>query len=149
MESKEKCEQIIQMFNGKALQGAKDPLLVKFADGGNKKKSLYKNPIWREPGDVSHSVLSQRKNPLFLFRNQFFQYVVAEYRFELRDKRSWTERRSNGSHVARNIGSVWSSLWPSSWLQCSWWALGHSLPRTNCTAAHATGRREFIVCLSR
>lgn len=52
MESKEKCEQIIQMFNGKALQGAKDPLLVKFADGGNKKKSLYKSTIWRETGEV-------------------------------------------------------------------------------------------------
>ncbi|XP_033221687.1 protein alan shepard isoform X4 [Belonocnema kinseyi] len=51
MESKEKCEQIIQMFNGKALQGGKDPLLVKFADGGNKKKSLYKSTIWRETGD--------------------------------------------------------------------------------------------------
>ncbi|XP_074093527.1 RNA binding motif single stranded interacting protein alan shepard isoform X2 [Cotesia typhae] len=50
MESKEKCEQIIQMFNGKALQGAKDPLLVKFADGGNKKKP-YKSSIWRETGD--------------------------------------------------------------------------------------------------
>ncbi|KYQ49536.1 Protein alan shepard [Trachymyrmex zeteki] len=51
MESKEKCEQIIQMFNGKALTGAKDPLLVKFADGGNKKKSLFKNTIWRETGE--------------------------------------------------------------------------------------------------
>ncbi|KAK2588136.1 hypothetical protein KPH14_004187 [Odynerus spinipes] len=51
MESKEKCEQIIQIFNGKALQGAKDPLLVKFADGGNKKKSIYKSPIWRETGE--------------------------------------------------------------------------------------------------
>lgn len=52
MESKEKCEQIIQMFNGKALPGAKDPLLVKFADGGNKKKSLFKSTIWRETGEV-------------------------------------------------------------------------------------------------
>ncbi|KYN42637.1 Protein alan shepard [Trachymyrmex septentrionalis] len=51
MESKEKCEQIIQMFNGKALTGAKDPLLVKFADGGNKKKSLFKSTIWRETGE--------------------------------------------------------------------------------------------------
>lgn len=56
MESKEKCEQIIQIFNGKALHGAKDPLLVKFADGGNKKKSLYKSTIWRESGDVGNSV---------------------------------------------------------------------------------------------
>ncbi|EZA54184.1 Protein alan shepard, partial [Ooceraea biroi] len=51
MESKEKCEQIIQIFNGKALTGAKDPLLVKFADGGNKKKSLFKGTIWRETGE--------------------------------------------------------------------------------------------------
>lgn len=57
MESKEKCEQIIQMFNGKALHGGKDPLLVKFADGGSKKKSLYKSTIWRETGDVSNSVI--------------------------------------------------------------------------------------------
>ncbi|CAH0715583.1 unnamed protein product, partial [Brenthis ino] len=41
MESREKCEQIIQMFNGNAIPGAKEPLLVKFADGGNKKKALY------------------------------------------------------------------------------------------------------------
>lgn len=40
------------MFNGKSLQGAKDPLLVKFADGGNKKKSLFKSTIWRETGEV-------------------------------------------------------------------------------------------------
>lgn len=51
MESKEKCEQIIQMFNGKVLQGSKDALLVKFADGGNKKKP-YKSSLWREAGDV-------------------------------------------------------------------------------------------------
>lgn len=59
MESKEKCEQIIQMFNGsKALPGAKDPLLVKFADGGNKKKSLFKSTIWRETGEVCAFIIS-------------------------------------------------------------------------------------------
>lgn len=51
MESKEKCEFIIQQFNGNTLAGSKDPLLVKFADGGNKKK-LYKNnentKMWRD-----------------------------------------------------------------------------------------------------
>ncbi|XP_044760591.1 protein alan shepard isoform X3 [Coccinella septempunctata] len=41
MENKEKCEKIIQFFNGKTIQGCKEPLLVKFADGGNKKK-IYK-----------------------------------------------------------------------------------------------------------
>lgn len=46
MESREKCEQIIQMFNGSPLAGAKEPLLVKFADGGSKKKGMSpkKNP---------------------------------------------------------------------------------------------------------
>ncbi|XP_017841998.1 protein alan shepard isoform X10 [Drosophila busckii] len=53
MESREKCEQIIQMFNGNTIPGAKDPLLVKFADGGPKKKNLFKTPdpnarAWRE-----------------------------------------------------------------------------------------------------
>lgn len=52
MESKEKCEQIIQIFNGKTLPGAKDPLLVKFADGGNKKKLMFKGTGWRETGEV-------------------------------------------------------------------------------------------------
>lgn len=42
MESKEKCEQIIQIFNGTQLPGSKEPLLVKFADGGNKKNKNYK-----------------------------------------------------------------------------------------------------------
>lgn len=52
MESKEKCEQIIQIFNGSQLPGCKEPLLVKFADGGNKKKNQYKNNdnsrMWRD-----------------------------------------------------------------------------------------------------
>lgn len=39
MESKEKCEQIVQAFNGKLIPGCTEPLIVKFADGGNKKKS--------------------------------------------------------------------------------------------------------------
>ncbi|CAL4114244.1 unnamed protein product, partial [Meganyctiphanes norvegica] len=49
MESREKCETIIQIFNKKVLRGAKEPLLVKFADSGNKKRNQYKNkeqPSW-------------------------------------------------------------------------------------------------------
>ncbi|XP_030750507.1 protein alan shepard isoform X2 [Sitophilus oryzae] len=49
MESKEKCEQIIQIFNNQMLSNSKDPLLVKFADGGNKKKNLYNK--WRDAQD--------------------------------------------------------------------------------------------------
>lgn len=54
MENKEKCEKIIQFYNGNTIQGCKEPLLVKFADGGNKKK-LYKNnenaKLWRETNE--------------------------------------------------------------------------------------------------
>ncbi|KAK3862023.1 hypothetical protein Pcinc_032079 [Petrolisthes cinctipes] len=42
MESREKCELIIQIFNKKMLRGAKEALLVKFADSGNKKRNQYK-----------------------------------------------------------------------------------------------------------
>lgn len=62
MESREKCEQIIQIFNGTQLPGAKDPLLVKFADGGSKKKNAFKNQndpntrTWREVTEVSNGL---------------------------------------------------------------------------------------------
>uniref|UniRef100_A0A8D8Q3I4 Protein alan shepard n=2 Tax=Cacopsylla melanoneura TaxID=428564 RepID=A0A8D8Q3I4_9HEMI len=39
LESKEKCDQMIQLFNGNSLPGSKEPLLVKFADSGLKKRS--------------------------------------------------------------------------------------------------------------
>ncbi|XP_071153014.1 RNA-binding motif, single-stranded-interacting protein 1-like isoform X8 [Mytilus edulis] len=39
MESKEKCEQIITVFNGKLVPGSTEPMIVKLADGGNKKKT--------------------------------------------------------------------------------------------------------------
>lgn len=60
METREKCEQIIQIFNGTQLPGAKDPLLVKFADGGSKKKNAFKNQeqnnrSWRDNNEVNVS----------------------------------------------------------------------------------------------
>lgn len=45
MECKEKCEQIVNQFNGKILPGCTDPLLVKFADGGNKKKTQIQQKL--------------------------------------------------------------------------------------------------------
>lgn len=48
---------LFQMFNGNAIPGAKEPLLVKFADGGNKKKALYNKQsdnngrVWRDNND--------------------------------------------------------------------------------------------------
>ncbi|XP_029834100.1 RNA-binding motif, single-stranded-interacting protein 1 isoform X9 [Ixodes scapularis] len=66
MESKEKCEHIIATFNTKVLPGSKEPLLVKFADGGNKKRTLYKNHdhrMWRDgegiPLTYDQSAISQ------------------------------------------------------------------------------------------
>lgn len=39
MESKEKCEEIIKRLNGHTIPGQTEPLLCKFADGGNKKRN--------------------------------------------------------------------------------------------------------------
>lgn len=39
MESREKCDEIVQQFNGKCPNGCKEPFLVKFADSGKKLKT--------------------------------------------------------------------------------------------------------------
>ncbi|XP_044729042.1 protein alan shepard isoform X3 [Chrysoperla carnea] len=71
MESREKCEQIIQMFNGSPLAGAKEPLLVKFADGGNKKKGTCNNTTggvrvpnatWRDPTEQVYETTTVAQN---------------------------------------------------------------------------------------
>lgn len=52
------------MFNGNPIPGAKEPLLVKFADGGNKKKALYNKQndnngrAWRDNNDSITQVVS-------------------------------------------------------------------------------------------
>ncbi|KAL1494478.1 hypothetical protein ABEB36_010073 [Hypothenemus hampei] len=92
MESKEKCEQIIQTFNNKMLTGSKEVLLVKFADGGNKKKNLYnknnENSMkWRDSGDsmatmayapdalaASNGVAGQHMVPAYNFRHPMSQF---------------------------------------------------------------------------
>ncbi len=38
MESKEACDNVIEMLNGVMLAGSKEPLMIKFADSSNKKK---------------------------------------------------------------------------------------------------------------
>ena len=40
MESREKCESIISIFNNRALPGSSQPLVVKFADGGETEAGL-------------------------------------------------------------------------------------------------------------
>lgn len=64
MESKDKCEQIIELFNGRLLPGTKEPLLVKFADGGNKKRTPYKadqRGPWRDASEVSTVSTSEKR----------------------------------------------------------------------------------------
>lgn len=43
MESRDKCEKIIEQLNGRPCKGWREPLLVKFADGGNKKRHHHNN----------------------------------------------------------------------------------------------------------
>ncbi|KAF4518612.1 hypothetical protein B566_EDAN009861 [Ephemera danica] len=94
MESKEKCEQIIQMFNANPLPGCKEPLLVKFADGGNKKRSnLYKSPDQRMWGkDVGEGapvaydpsgVMTQNGIPTQLLPASLGQYGRTPYGTQL------------------------------------------------------------------
>lgn len=47
MDAKDKCDIIISAFNGKVILGSKEPLLVKFADGGNKKKTTSRGS-WKD-----------------------------------------------------------------------------------------------------
>jgi len=49
MESREKCEQIITLFNGRALPSSSQPLVVKFADGGGSRRKTNvssPDPTW-------------------------------------------------------------------------------------------------------
>ena len=69
MESREKCEQIISMFNNKPLggpgPGSYQPLVVKFADGGTSRRKTAvssPDPTWsgQASTDGSVSVMSHR-----------------------------------------------------------------------------------------
>jgi hypothetical protein len=54
MESKDKCEQIIQTFNGQKIPGHMEPLTVKLADSGNKRRNQQQRQwIDRQQGDLS------------------------------------------------------------------------------------------------
>lgn len=84
MESKEKCEQIIQIFNSHVLPNCKEPLLVKFADGGNKKKNLYNKSNdnsmkWR---DASESMGAMAYAPDALAQNGVAgQHMIPAYNY--------------------------------------------------------------------
>lgn len=51
MDTRDMCETVISRFNGKLLPGSKEQLLVKFADGGNKRRNQFKGAeqrLWHE-----------------------------------------------------------------------------------------------------
>lgn len=56
MESKEHCEAVIQAFNGKLLPRFSEPLTVKFADSGNKKKFNSPPRPWVDRNAEAHQV---------------------------------------------------------------------------------------------
>jgi len=63
MESRERCEQIIAIFNARALPGSSQPLVVKFADGGSSRRKTAvasPDPTWSGQGstDGSENALS-------------------------------------------------------------------------------------------
>ncbi|CAG5124767.1 unnamed protein product, partial [Candidula unifasciata] len=79
MESKEKCDQIINAFNNKMLPGSSEPLLVKFADSGSKKKATptVLTPRLFTPGrdDASISALQFAYEQQALAANLNGQYI--------------------------------------------------------------------------
>ena len=59
METREKCEQIISLYNGRALTGSTQPLVVKFADGGGSRRKTNlssPDPAWSNHGSTDGSV---------------------------------------------------------------------------------------------
>merc|ERR1719445_1663899 len=64
MESREKCEQIISIFNNRALPGSSQPLVVKFADGGtSRRKTAVSSPDPTWSGQASTDGSENALNP--------------------------------------------------------------------------------------
>lgn len=54
MESRDKCEQIIEQLNGRPCKGWTEPLVVKFADGGTKKRNNHNNHHHQHHNNNNH-----------------------------------------------------------------------------------------------
>uniref|UniRef100_A0AAY4BY66 RRM domain-containing protein n=1 Tax=Denticeps clupeoides TaxID=299321 RepID=A0AAY4BY66_9TELE len=88
MESTEKCEAVIQHFNGKYIKtppGVPEPLLCKFADGGQKKrqsqgKYLQNGRSWMRDGETGGMTLTYDPTPTL--QNGFYSsaYSIAPNR---------------------------------------------------------------------
>ncbi|KAL3832646.1 hypothetical protein ACJMK2_024272 [Sinanodonta woodiana] len=66
MESKDKCDQIITAFNAKILPGCTEPLLVKFADGGNKKKNPLQQKLSADTIQLAYDQAALAQNGLYM-----------------------------------------------------------------------------------
>jgi RNA recognition motif-containing protein len=79
MESKEKCDAIIQAFNGKVIQGNRQPLLVKFADGGVKKKRAFSNTgrSWTDRPQDNNLAITLYNSPGAMQQGLASQLTVA------------------------------------------------------------------------
>ena len=71
MESREKCEQIISMFNNRPLggtgPGSSQPLVVKFADGGTSRRKTAvssPDPTWSGQASTDGSVSGKTRHKI-------------------------------------------------------------------------------------
>ncbi|XP_046363891.1 RNA-binding motif, single-stranded-interacting protein 3-like isoform X5 [Haliotis cracherodii] len=83
MESREKCQQVIDAFNAKILPGCTEALLVKLADSGSKKKNQFQQGRLFPPGREDELGLQlqfsydQQAIPTNLNHGQYMPYSVA------------------------------------------------------------------------
>lgn len=91
MDTKEKCEEIISILGGKKICGANETLLVKFADGGGKKKH-YKNDGRGYRNDMDVSSCDH-----FLFRRSGFQCFSPSQQLQMYDS---TNMATNGGGMS-------------------------------------------------
>jgi RNA recognition motif-containing protein len=63
MESKSKCEALVDAFNGKMLPRQTEPLTVKFADAGNKKRYPRRQWVDRGINEIASPTLSEHNPP--------------------------------------------------------------------------------------
>lgn len=62
METRDKCQEIIEKLNGKPYKGSQELLLVKFADGGNRKRHQNNHHHHHHHHNSAHHKMSHDDN---------------------------------------------------------------------------------------
>ncbi|XP_065359120.1 protein alan shepard-like isoform X2 [Calliphora vicina] len=133
MESREKCEQIIQVLNGTTIPGANDPLVVKFADScSSAKKNLLKArdpnnrsrldisagttgsyPLASSPWIPGYMMAAAATQPATAFENQYLQLAsspqhlsVSPYKPDLVNALQAPGMYLNGSEAVMQYGAM-------------------------------------------